>query len=213
MATSYSQLLTDVPAALNNDSTELADALGSILERAQDRLFRDLKVSAYYAVTTGAAFTPNSPLIAVPADQTKIRYVRWRKASGVWVTLEHKELPFIFEYWDNPTTTGEPRYYGWYSNEQLYVAPTPASALTYEIGYSRRLPLLSLSNETNWLTDEAGDVLFYACMLEAGAFTIDGQQLQTYSALYKDAVAAINGEAERTLRDDLRMAMVDTANN
>lgn len=207
MGTSYSQLRTDIPSWLNNDSPELAAERDKFIGLAELRLSRDLKVQAYDTTVSGT-FTIGEPLLDLPDDIVKIRYVRWRNGgSGPYTLLELKDLPYLFEYAPDPDDTGDPRYYAWQGITHIYLAPSPAAASSYELGYTRRLPPLSADNETNWTTENAGDALLYACLIEAAAFAIDNAQIQQFASLYKDAVSAINGEGERTLRDDLRLVL------
>lgn len=212
MATSFSQLKTDIPAWLNNSSTELAAELDKIIALAEDRLVRDLRVPAFHTVSPAAVLAAGDPLVPVPPDLVAVRFFQWTKPSGEVVLLEFKDMAFVLEYWPTPSATAAPRYYGRYDAGHFYLAPTPPAAHGYRIGYTRRLPPLSESNQTNWMTEEAANALLYACLLEAGAYAIDGQQVQTYTAFYKDAVAALNGEAKRSLRDDLRTVAVPTEN-
>lgn len=212
MATSYSQLKTDIADWLNNQSSELQTSLDRIVSLGETRLARDLKVPQYDAVTPDATFAAGSPLLDLPADLTTVRFVRWRTAAGPWALLEFKDLPFLLEYWPDPAATGAPRYYGRYDDTRFLVAPTPSEAFAVQIGYTRRLPALSADAPTNWLTEAAEDALLYACLIEAAAFALDPQQVQTYKDFYAQAVGAINGTAARTLRDDVRTAPVVTAN-
>jgi hypothetical protein len=213
MATSYDQLLTDIPAWMVNESGEFAEQLPRFIDLAELRLSRDLStVNAFNHVTDGLTLTAGSPYLDLPADVVTIRIIRWQDPDGRWLTVEKKDLPFIMEWWPDPAETGDPRYYAYETDSRLYLAATPADSYPVQVHYRRRLPALSESNPTNWLTENAGDALLYACLIEASAFAIDQNQAQTYAALYKDAVAAVNGEATRTLRDDLRTITQVTAN-
>ena len=73
------------------------------------------------------------------------------------------------EFWPDRTVTGTPEYYAYFDDTTIYVAPTPNSNIPVEISYRRRLPALSSSNLTNWLTDNASDALLYD-LLEASMF-------------------------------------------
>lgn len=205
MATSYTQLKADIPAWLQNESDELTAQLDRVIDLAEARLSRDLMIRAYDHVVTGN-FVAGTETITRPADIIQPNYIRWQNASGTWTSLLKKQREWLFDYWPTPSDTGTPVYYGDLDNTNFLIAPTPDDTYAYEIGYRRRLPALSASNETNWLTDYAEDALLFACLVEASAFTIEPAQLQSFAGLYQNAVARVNNEFTRTLRDDLRTA-------
>ena len=78
----------------------------------------------------------------------------------------------------------------------MYVAPTPGSNISVEISYRRRLPALSSSNLTNWLTDNASDALLYGCLVEAAAFNRNYALQERYMAMYQKAVQDISQEQQ-----------------
>jgi hypothetical protein len=82
------------------------------------------------------------------------------------------------------------------------VAPTPSTAFNIEMTYSRRLAELSSSNTTNWLTENAQDLLLYGCLMEASTFTKSREDYAIYTQRYKEAVEAVNNQARRRRRDD-----------
>ena len=99
--------------------------------------------------------------------------------------------------------TGSPKYWANYNDTALLVAPTPSSNFTIEMTYSRRLAELSSSNATNWLTENAQDLLLYACLMEASSFTKNREDYAIYTIRYKEAVQSVNNQARRRRRDDL----------
>ena len=99
-------------------------------------------------------------------------------------------------------STGTPKYWANYTDTAILVAPTPSAALNIEMTYSRRIAELSSSNTTNWLTENAQDLLLYACLMEASTFTKSREDYVIYSDRYKQAVESINNQARRRRRDD-----------
>ncbi len=89
-----------------------------------------------------------------------------------------------------------------YKRQAILVAPTPDSSYTIEMTYARRLAELSSSNTTNWLTQNAQDLLLYACLMEACTFTKNREDLQIYTQRYQAATEAINNQTRRRRRDD-----------
>ena len=65
-----------------------------------------------------------------------------------------------------------------------------------ELSYRRRLPALSNSNTTNWLTDNASDALLYGSLVEAAAFNRNYALQERYLGMYQNAVQNITQEQQ-----------------
>jgi hypothetical protein len=116
-----------------------------------------------------------------------------------------RSYEYIRNYWPNEATTGTPEYYADYDYQHWIVAPTPATAQTWEILYYEQPALLGDDFQTNWLTEYAPDLLLYATLLEATPFLKKDERIQTWQAMYDRAAQAISGE-------DLKRIMDRTAN-
>jgi len=208
MSFTYATLKTQVIARLHDDSTELSDYLDTAIDLAELRLSRDLaQVTAFDTTATGA-FTASSPYVTKPTDWVVPRFFRYRTtATGAWQRLERKSLEYAQEFWpnENATSTG-PVYYADYDEDRLYVVGIPAGTYGWQHGYKRRLPALTATNTTNWLSEDGADALFNAVCLECVTMKEDATRIEAFSALYGAAVQAIVNEHSRTLRDDYRPA-------
>ena len=86
------------------------------------------------------------------------------------------------------------------------MAPIPdatAAAGTLAINYTTRPTQLSSSNTTTWLSLNAPDVLFYACMLEVLTFQkAEADTMQDYAAKYQQALQGLLLEENLRNRGD-----------
>lgn len=98
-----------------------------------------------------------------------------------------RSLEYCRFYWPNALLTDDPQFYADYDFNHWLVVPTPADALPIEIGYFQVADLLDEDHQTNWLTDNAPDLLLYACMLEAYTFLKNPDKIAFWQAMYKDA--------------------------
>jgi hypothetical protein len=90
------------------------------------------------------------------------------------------------EYWPNPTQTGEPRFYADYGFSNWLIVPTPSAASPIEIAYYQLDNPITSVNQTNWLTDNASDLLLYACLVETAPFLKDDDRIQTWNAAFQN---------------------------
>ena len=190
--TSYSTLTADIKDYMEDDGSEFSAAIDGFIDVAELKLSRELAVPAFRKRQT-SSLTQNDPFLTLPSDLITLEYLQ-TVSSNVRTNLLLKSDEFMQEYWPNRTTTGTPKYYGYFDNDTIYVAPTPSSNFSIEISYRRRLPALSSSNTANWLTTDAYDTLLYACLVEASVYNRNDKTLQYYSQLYQKAVADVNKE-------------------
>ena len=61
--------------------------------------------------------------------------------------------------------------------------------------------LLSASNETNWLTDEAPELLLNKCLSELCVFTKDMNKFGLFDGRYKERLKSFGGQDMRKVMD------------
>ena len=115
-------------------------------------------------------------------------------SSSVRSALEYRDIGFINEYWPNRSTTGTPKYFSNWDETFFIIAPTPGAALSVEINYRERFTTINSSNTTNWLTDNAYDVLLYGALIEAAVYNKDAAQQQVYQQRYAESLQATQAE-------------------
>lgn len=102
-------------------------------------------------------------------------------------------LPLVYEvarqYWPNALLVDEPKFYSDYDFNHWLIVPTPAAALPLEVGYFQVADLIDEDHQTNWLTDNAPDLLLYACLLEAYPFLQNPEKQAIWQSMYDRASA------------------------
>ena len=196
----FSQLQTDIKNYMEDDGTEFSTSLTQFISNTELKLSRDLSTPEFKRKVT-SAFTANDPFLTMPTDLVTLEHLQVID-SNVRTMLQLKSDEFLTEFWPNRTSTGVPRYYTYFDTSTIYVAPTPSSNLSLELSYKRRLPALSSSNTSNFLTTDAYDALLYGCLIEASLFNRNDKLVQYYTELYKKAVADVNREQNQKLSMD-----------
>ena len=190
--TTYATLVADIKDYMEDDGTEFSDAVDGFIDVAELKLSRDLAVPAFRKRQT-SSLTQSDPFLTLPTDLITLEYLQ-TVSSNVRTNLLLKSDEFMQEYWPNRTSTGTPKYYGYFDNSTIYVAPTPSANTSVEISYRRRLPALSSSATSNWLSTDAYDALLYACLVEASIYNRNDKTLGYYTQLYQKAVQDVNKE-------------------
>jgi hypothetical protein len=198
--TTYAELVQNIKDFMEDDGTEFSNEIDKFIDLAELRISRDIITPEFKRKVT-SAFSANDPFLTMPTDLVTLEHLQVIN-SNVRTLLLLKSDEFITEYWPNRTSTGVPKYYTYFDTSTIYVAPTPSSNLSIELSYKRRLPALSSSNTSNWTSINAADALLYACLIEATVFNRNYNLQDRYTAMYQQAVKAINNEQSTKLSSD-----------
>ena len=119
-----------------------------------------------------------------------------------------KHVSFIRDYTPNPSTTGEPLYYGLFDDNTFILAPSPNSNFSFELNYYYRPSSLTagLDNGITWLSDNAPNALLFGALVEAAVFMKqDPNTIGLYESKYQEAVALLKSLGEyKSMRDEAR---------
>ena len=153
------------------------------------------------------AFTIDQPIVAKPAYWRET--IAWNFGTGTGNAtrnyLLERSLEYCRIYWPDPTVSSSsvvPLYYANYDWDNFFVAPTPAVAYPFELGYYERITPLDDANQTNWLTEHAPQLLLAACMLQAQFFLKwMGERLQAWQGMYATQAQNLGLEARNQTID------------
>ena len=116
--------------------------------------------------------------------------------------LEYRDTSFISEY--NPTgVQGVPKYYGYWDENTIVIAPTPDQNYNMQINYILKPTGLSSSNTETYLSKEFPNGLLYACLVEAFGF-LKGpmDMIQYYEKRYAESAQGFSIEQMGRRRRD-----------
>ena len=198
----YTEVSTDVLTSTRTDD---------FIEHTENRILRDIDIDAFKSHQYSTLTTSN-PFLSLPGGSTPdptslatIRSVHIWPASGTATRtfLEQRDITFMNEYWPVRTSTGTPKYWAWWDENTIYVAPTPDAAYNVEVGITRLPTRLSSSNATSWLGNNAPIALLYGCLAEAFKFLKGpAEMLQLYEQSYQRAIQELVIEQQGKHRRD-----------
>ena len=167
MAITHSNFLTQVRNYTEVDSNVFTDALldefirNVELNIASKVDYDDLRK---YATTSTIA---SQRYLSMPSDLIYLRSVQVTN-SGVRDFLEKRDTSFISEF--NPSeTTGVPKYYANWDDQNIVLAPTPNSAYTIQINYIIDPPHFTSTNST-FLSTYQDQLLLYGVLAECFSY-------------------------------------------
>lgn len=196
-AMTYDSLLQDLQMYCERNDDPFVTQLPRFVMLAENRIASEAKPFGLVRTVSG---TLSQNILAKP--------VRWRKTKSfsLLVGAERKYLyergyEFLRSYWPDASKTEQPFYYADYDYEHFFVAPTPNMGYSFELQYYERPEPLGETNQTNWTTRYAPQVLLYACLREAMPFLKTSERIAEFDGLYSAAFGAIIKEDGERVSD------------
>lgn len=185
--TTYATLLSDIQDIVDSDEPEFVAQIPNIIARAQDILQRDLGLEIFRSFVN-STMTTGVGTIARNASWLNVSSIRMADAGYY---LEPRTNDWVRMY---GTTQGVPKYYSETDETTIRIAPIPNGAYEYAVEVINRLPNLSPSNQTNWLTRNAADLLLLLCLVGAESYLNSTERVAEFMQFYQMLLASATQE-------------------
>lgn len=176
----YTELVANITAFL--DRQDLSAVAPTFIALAEERFNRTLRLNALTAQTTLTVLAGNSS-VALPAD-----YREGRALAGAdyetWQQVTPERLAELKSFGDQDTCFS---IFG--GSLQIPYEVDADKALT--LTYWTKIPALTVSNTTNWLSLNHPGVYLWACLAEAAIYTVNPQQGAVYENRAAQAIAEL----------------------
>jgi hypothetical protein len=205
----YDELVTNIRNYTEVGSNVFTNSvINTFITMAENQILREIDLDVFKQEVSGN-LTQGNKFLTAPTDILTHRYLMIT-VSGDQVFLDFRDTSFMKEYWPDGSATGVPKYYSVWDQNTFYVAPTPNSGYTAELGYIYRPPQLSSTNTTTWVSTNAPEALLYACLIQAYSYTKGpGEMLNYFKGAYKEALQGLGIEQQgRRRRDEYRDGMI-----
>ena len=198
----YASLVADcILYSERANDAELIAQMPTLVMLAENRVATDLKTEGAELVVAGA-LTLNNPVLEKPSYWRDTLALQLTRADGSRFNLLPRSYEYCVGYWPDRTRYSEPRFYADYDFDHFFLAPTPAAELEFELRYHARRDPLDDSHQTNWLTDNAPQLMFYASMLEVSTFLKNDDKIQVWGNLYRDSIMNLGVEQNARITDN-----------
>lgn len=206
-AMTYASLVSDIRTYAERSDASFIAQVPRFIMLAENRIAAEVHGLGYLKFVSGALSADNH-VLPKPA--------RWRETSSLFIVvnneakfLKQRGYQYCKGYWPDTALSDEPAYYADYGYEHFLIVPTPDAAYTFELAYHERPAPLDDTNQTNWTTQYAPQLLLYGALLEAQPFLKNTERIAEFQALYDRAAGAVTNESSRRMAGDQSLARTD----
>ena len=198
MSFTLAQLKTAIQDYTDNSETSFVTHLPDFIKAAEEKIFKSIDLDIFRKNVT-SALTSSDQYLTVPSDYLA-SFSLQITTSGSEGFLLQKDVNFLREYTPSASTTGVPKYYARFDENNFIVAPTPNSNYTIELHYYHRPASLTAGADsgTTWVSTNAPFALLYGALIEAYTY-MKGETdvIQNYNNMYMQSMERLKdlGEA------------------
>ena len=198
MSFTLAQLKTAIQDYTDNSETSFVTHLPDFIKAAEEKIFKSIDLDIFRKNVT-SALTSSDQYLTVPSDYLA-SFSLQITTSGSESFLLQKDVNFLREYTPSASTTGVPKYYARFDENNFIVAPTPDSNYTIELHYYHRPASLTAGADsgTTWVSTNAPFALLYGALIEAYTY-MKGETdvIQNYNNMYMQSMERLKdlGEA------------------
>ena len=178
------------------DRSDLTNRIPDFIALAEARLNRELRIRPMEVRSTMTT-TVGQRYFNLPGGYLQMR--NFQINTNPITPLEYI-TPEMLDRLYGANTTSKPRAYS-LIGEEIQLAPIPDTEYTVEMAYYEKFsPLGDGTGGTvtsNWLTENAPDVLLYGALIEAEPFIRNDERIQLWLTAYKEAIDKIQKADER----------------
>lgn len=203
-AMTYDSLIEDFfrYTEVTDTNTAAIEQMPRIINNTERQLATQLKIQGYIGTYTSAMQT-GQPVISKPEG--------WRSTVSInfglgpdrarRTTLRARSLEYLRAMFSDQRVLGDPQFYADYDLDHWWISPTPSAAYSFEAQVYMLPPLLSASNQTNYLTQYAPNLLLFACLGNMEAFLRNDSRIAVWQAQAKEVFEGLNVEDIRRMVD------------
>mgnify|MGYP003108980253 FL=1 len=198
MSFTKATLTTAIQDYTDNSETTFVNNIPNFIKAAEEKILKSVDLD-YFRKNVTSALTSSDAFLTVPSDYLA-SFSLQITTSGSESFILQKDVNFIREYTPASSTTGLPKYFARFDENNFILAPTPDSNYTIELHYFYRPDSLTAGSDsgTTWVSTNAPFALLYGSLVEAYTF-MKGEPdvIQNYNGLFTQYLERVKdlGEA------------------
>ena len=200
----YAELQTAVANWLDRD--DLSDRIPEFIALAEARINRVLRIrlmeSKYTASTVAAQRN-----YALPTGYIQMRNFQINTSP---ITPLQYVTPEIYDRLWGGSAGGTPQFYTIIANE-IQLGPIPASVLTMEMLFYKRITALSGSNTTEAMLTDNPDIYLYGALMEAEPFIMNDERVGLWAQGLQQAIANLQEQDNKDRHSGSALRVMNTS--
>lgn len=189
-AMTFDSLVQDIKDYLERGSVtdeRVLRQIPRIINRAERSIADRLKIQGYQYVLTSAT-AAGQPVIAKPDG--------WRNTVSINIgtgtgnntrrTLRARSYEYLRSCYPNDTQLGMPQFYADYDQQHWIIGPSPAANYPFEALVWRLPDLLGQTNQQNYLTEYAPNLLLYSVLTGMEPFLRNDSRMALWKSLCEE---------------------------
>jgi hypothetical protein len=187
----WTAITQGLPAWLDCATADLTSTLSDIVDNAERRIFRELRVPD---METALSVNISSSLAAIPSDFLELKYAYVDSNPPQYLQLVSPA--YIYERYPTRSGGGVPVVMARDGSNWLF-GPSPDSDYTIKGTYFKALSSIG-SGTNNAILTKHPDLYRYACLLETEPVLGRDQRMPLWESKYRMVKELVNGEGDRS---------------
>ena len=194
----YDSLVQDIKDYLergNLNDEKVLRQIPRIINNAERTLADRLKIQGYRYVLTSATTTGN-PVIAKPdaCRNTVSINIGTGTGNNTRRTLRARSYEYLRSIYPNDTQLGAPVFYADYDQNHWIIGPSPQTNYPFEAIVYRLPDLLGQTNQQNYLTQYAPNLLLYSALTAMEPFLRNDSRMMMWKSMREDEFNNVNAQ-------------------
>ena len=185
MSFTLATLKTAIQDYTDNSETNFVTHIPDFIKASEEKILKSVDLD-YFRKNVTSTLTSSDQFLTTPTDYLA-SFSFQITTSGSESFLLQKDVNYLREYTPAASTTGLPKYYARFDENNFILAPTPDTNYTIELHYFYRPASLTAGSDsgTTWISTNAPFALLYGSLVEAYTF-MKGEPdiLKSYNDLY-----------------------------
>jgi len=200
----YAELQTAVANWLDrNDLTDRIPEFIALAEARMNRVLRIRLMEAKYTASTAAA----QRNYALPASYIQMRNFQINTSP---ITPLQYVTPEIYDRLWGGSTDGTPQFYTIVAGE-VQLGPIPASVLTMEMLFYKKITALSGSNTTEAMLTDNPDIYLYGALMEAEPFIMNDERVGLWAQGLQQAISDLQEQDNKDRHSGSALRVMNTS--
>lgn len=209
----FSSLVDDIKRYVergSEDDEAVIIQIPRIINNTERDLATRLQVQGYQG-TYVSQMQAQSPVLAKPEGWRTTVSINYGQGvdNNRRKTMRLRSLDYLRALYPNQLDYGTPEFYADYDIDHWWVAPTPSRSFPFEALVYRLPPLLSPSNQTNYLTTYVPNLILFASLANMEAFLRNDSRVPGWVAQAKEIFDSVNAEDLRRMVDRGQLRSTD----